>query len=191
MKNGFRTPPQSSKKDLQRQLSTEVENTSMAVRLTQMMVQQLLENNKAMQTDLNQAIGQLTELQYKVLALQDILNIDLNQMANVVNGRRLNDFEDAASRQDLKENLTVSDIVTDDSTVIITSKAKDASNNESGIFRSRLKLTECGVPTLVEGLSGKTVGTKVAVQLNGVEHEVELLAIRTPIKDTKVTDAAQ
>lgn len=175
MKNGFRTPP---KKDLQRQLSTEVENTSMAVRITQMMVQQLLENNKSMQTDLSQAIGQLTELQYKVLALQDILNVDLKQMADIVNGRRLNDFNDAATRQDAKENLKEAESVTTDSTVIITSTAKD----DSGIFRSRLKLAECGVPTLIEGLQGKQVGTKVAVQLNGIDHEVELLAIREPTK---------
>lgn len=175
MKNGFRTPP---KKDLQRQLSAEVENTAMSVRLTQMMVQQLLENNKTMQSDLSQAIGQLTELQYKVLALQDVLNVDLKQMADVVNSRRLNDFNDAAARQDAKENLKEAETVDTDSTVIITSLA----NNDSGIFRSRLKLAECGVPTLIEGLQGKQVGTKVAVQLNGVDHEVELLAIREPAK---------
>jgi hypothetical protein len=182
MKNGFRTPP---KKDLQRQLSTEVENTSMAVRITQMMVQQLLENNKSMQADLNQAIGQLTELQYKVLAIQDVLNIDLKLLADRVNTRRLNDFDEAATRQDSKENLLIADVVAADSTVVITSTAKDESNSDAGIFRSRLKLAECGVPTLIEGLQGKTVGTKVSVQLNGIDHEVELLAIRTPAQTTQ------
>lgn len=178
MKNGFRTPP---KKDLQRQLSAEVENTSMAVRLTQMMVQQLLENNKTMQADLSQAIGQLTELQYKVLALQDILNVDLNKMADVVNGRRLSDFNEAATRQDAKENLTDADTVAADSTVVITSTAKD----DTGIFRSRLKLAECGVQALIDGLQGKQVGAKVSVQLNGADHEVELLAIRAPTRSTQ------
>lgn len=61
---------------------------------------------------------------------------------------------------------------------------------ENSIFRSRLKLSECGVPDLIQGLMGKTIGTKVAVKLNGIDHVVELLAIRKPPKTEQVPQQA-
>ncbi len=41
-------------------------------------------------------------------------------------------------------------------------------------------MAECGVPALIKGLTGQVAGTKVPCTLNGVDHQVELLAIRNP-----------
>ena len=79
-------------------------------------------------------------------------------------------------------------VVEADSTVVITSTAKDAEGNDRGIFRSRLKLSESGVPALITALTGKPAGTKVTVSLNGIDHEVELLAIRNPVVVAEAQD---
>lgn len=182
MKNGFRVPPQASKKDQLRSLETEVKNMQMASRITQMMVQQLMQNVKSMGDDLGSALNQLYELQYKYTAVQKHLNLDVEALNKIANEQRLKDFEEGSAKADEKELLAPADAVGQDSTIVITSTAKDESGNDRGIFRSRLKLSESGVPDLINALQGKKVGDKVQVKLNNVDHEVELLSIRNPLQ---------
>ena len=177
---GFRVPPQPSKKEAVNELKTELANLQMAGRISQMMTQQLMQSVKAMSDDLGSALNQLYELQYKYNAVQKLLNLDQEALNKIANEQRLVDFNDASIKQDAKENLVDAGTVAADSTVTITSVAKDDQGNDRGIFRSRLKLSESGVPDLIKGLDGKKVGEKVAVKLNGIDHEVELLSIRNP-----------
>jgi hypothetical protein len=180
MKKGFRVPPQNSKKQQIRDVETEVKNMEMASRVSQMMIQQLMQNMKSMSQDLGNALNQLYELQYKYTALQKHLKLPTEVLNELANEQRLVDFNDAALKQDAKDALTVATEVGTESTVTVTSEAKDEAGADAGIFRSRLKLSECGVPDLITGLTGKKVGDKVAVKLNGLEHTVELLSIRNP-----------
>lgn len=177
---GFRVPPQPSKKEAVDQLKTEIANLQMAGRISQMMTQQLMQSVKSMSDDLGATLNQLYELQYKYNALAKHLNVDENVLNELANKQRLVDFEEAAVKQDAKEGLVSADVVTADSTIVITSVAKDEKGNDKGIFRSRLKLSESGVPDMISGLDGKKVGDKVTVKLNGLDHEVEVLAIRAP-----------
>lgn len=179
-RNGFRSQPQASKKEAQRQIEVELQNLQMASRVGQMMTQQLLQNVKNMSQDLSSSLNQLFELQYKVLAIQKHLNLDATELNNIANQQRLTDFDEASSKADKEENLIISDVATNDSTIVITSTATDEKGNDSGIFRSRIKLSESGVPDLISALTGKTVGQKVDVTLNGVKHQVELLSVRNP-----------
>lgn len=183
---GFRVPP---KKDLMRQLQTEVQNLNMAGRVSQMMTQQLMSNVKAMGEDLGNALNQLYELQYKYTAVQKALNLDPEQLNNIANQQRLVDFNEASAKADERDGLEASDTVTDDSTIVITSTATDILGQDRGIFRSRIKLSESGVPALIQALAGKKVGDKVEVKLNDVDHVVELLAITTPKSAPVVIDA--
>ncbi len=177
MSNGFRQKPQGSTKDKFRSFETELKNSQMASRITQMMVQQLVQNGKGMTEDLGRLFQQTTELQYKFLALQEVLAVDMEKVKAVTERLRLKDFQDASDKEDLEKGFTVADVVEDDCTVILTSTTEDA---ETGIFRSRVKLADTGSPALIQGLSGKTVGTKVEVELNGTKHLVELLGVRKP-----------
>lgn len=177
---GFRVPPQGSKKDQLNELKTELANLQMAGRVSQMLTQQLMQSVKAMSDDMGSTLNQLYELQYKFTALQKHFNLDAEQLAVLANEQRLVDFNEAAVKQDLKDNLVTTDTVSADSTVTITTSAKDETGAERGIFRSRLKLSECGVADLITGLAGKKVGEKVNVKLNGLDHEVELLSVRNP-----------
>lgn len=189
---GFRQPAEANKKQQLRNVEKELSNLQMAGRISQMMTQQLLTNVKAMSDDLGSALNQLYELQYKYTALQKHLNLSPEALNEIANQQRLVDFTDASARQDVKDNLVEADVVGADSTVTITTTAKDETGADRGIFRSRIKLADCGVPDLITALTGKKVGDKVTTTLNQLSHEVELLSIRNPTLVVEVTaDAAQ
>lgn len=177
---GFRVPPQPSKNEALRKLETEMANLQMAGRISQMMTQQLMQNTKGLSEDVNAAMQQLMEIQYKLDAVTKHFALDPKGLADIANAQRLVDFTHASAKADGKENLVDADEVGVDSTVVITSKASDENGDDRGIFRSRLKLSESGVPDMIAQLQGKKVGDKVSSKLNGLDHEIELLAIRNP-----------
>lgn len=181
MSKGFRVPPTPSKNEQMRNIDTELKNLQMAGRVSQMMIQQLLTNIKSMGDDLGYALNQLSELQYKQSALQKFLKCDAAALDKIANEQRLVDFDKGSAEQDKKDNLVAAEAVSADSTVTLTSEAKDETGNDRGIFRSRIKLSESGSPDLIAQLTGKAVGAKVQVKLNGVDHTVELLSIRNPV----------
>jgi hypothetical protein len=178
MKNGFRQQPQSNRKEKLANLDTRLANLEMSSRISQMMTQQLMQNMRNMQEDLGRSLGIISELQYKILAVQEASGLDLTQLNAIANGKRLKDFDEASDREDADKGFTVGTAVDDKSTVIITSKTEGGA--DAGIFRSRIELARCGVPDLITAFTGREVGAKALIKLNGVEHEVELLAIRQP-----------
>lgn len=175
---GFKQQPQLSTKDKFRHFETELKNSQMASRISQMMVQQLIQNGKSMGEDVSKLFQLASELQYKFLALQEVMGVDVAALNAVTTRLRLKDFEEASTKEDLEKGFTAIDTVEDSSTVILTSTT--AGGADQGIFRSRVKLTDTGSPELIQGLMGKTVGTKCTVKLNNVDHEVELLGVRRP-----------
>jgi len=183
---GFRQQPQDSRKERLRSLEAELKNSQMAARISQMMTQQMMQNMQRMQQDLGSAMGLINELQYKILGVQRLTGLDSAQLAAIADELRLKDFNEASDKEDAEQNFTVGTVVDADSTVILTSKTE---NTDKGIFRSKLKLSECGVPDLIKAFEGREVGAKALVQLNGAEHEVELLAIRQPPKAEAVPQA--
>lgn len=179
MKNGFRQQSQDSRKERLRSLETEIKNMQMAARISQMMTQQLMQNMQHVQQDLGRAMGLINELQYKILAAQRLTGLEPSQLAAIADELRLTDFNEASDKEDAAQLFTVGTVVDQESTVILTSRTEDV---DKGIFRSKIKLSECGVPDLIKAFDGREVGAKAIVKLNGVDHEVELLAIRQPPK---------
>jgi len=179
MQRGVKQEPKLSKTEMLISLDKELKNLQMAGRVSQMMVQQLMQNLQNLSKDMGKAFGIINELQYKILAMQSVGNFDAAAMSAKAEELRLNDFTEASDAEDKAGNFTVGDVVKEDSTVIITSTT--ANDGGAGIFRSRIRLADCGVPALIRDLAGKSVGTKVSCQLNGEDHVVELLAIRNPV----------
>jgi len=175
---GFKLHEQPSKKTQIKQLETELKNSQVANRMSQLMIQQLVNSVKSIGDDLNTAVSRLYELQYKYDALRQYLNADVNNLNDIANQLRLKDFQEAAERADLQEELQTVETATEDSTVVLTSTAKDENNVDKGIFRSRVKLSESGSPDLISKLLGKKVGDKVLVKLNNLDHTVELLSVK-------------
>lgn len=184
---GFRQQPQDSRKERLRSLETELKNMQMAMRISQMMLQQSMQNMQGMKQDLGAAMGLINELQYKILGVQRLTGLDSAQLAAIADELRLKDFNEASDKEDAEQGFTVGTVVDQDSTVILTSKTE---GSDKGIFRSKIKLSECGVPDLIKAFEGREVGAKAIVQLNGVEHEVELLAIRQPPKAEPVAQTS-
>ena len=179
MKAGFKNQGDAgSKKELLKQLQVESQNNTMALRMTQMMLKRMLEDSQNMGKDLGGVLGQLTEYRYQLSALVQALGLDPANIADIANTQRLADFNTGADKADVTENLVHGDVVTEDSTVVLTSTTDD---KEGEIFRSRIKLADAGVPGLLKGFLGQPVGTVVDVELNGKVHHVELLAIRNPL----------
>jgi hypothetical protein len=173
---GVKQEPKLNKTEMIVSMDKELKNLQMAGRVSQMMTQQLMQNLQNVGQDLGKAFKVISELQYKVQAMQSLGNFDVAALGAKADELRLNDFIEAAAAEDKAGNFTVGDVVQDDSTVIITS----TTSSGEGIFRSRIKLAECGVPALIRDLAGKAIGAKVSCQLNGETHEVELLGIRNP-----------
>jgi hypothetical protein len=174
---GFRQEASPSRKERLRQMEAEAKNTSMSVRISQMLMQQMMQNMQNMSQDLGRALGLINELQYKILAIQSVANLDSEAMNAVANQKRLDHFIEASDREDKEKNFTVGTVVKEDSTVILTSTTE---NPDGGIFRSRIKLADCGVPELIAAFMDREVGAKAIVKLNGVDHTIELLGIRQP-----------
>lgn len=194
-KKGFRQKPQANRKERLTVLEQRLGQVEMASRISQMMTQQLMTNMKHMQQDIGRALGLLNETQYKLLAVQSVAKLDVTQMNEIANTLRLKDFNEASDREDAEGQFTLGTVVEKESTIILTSTTKDV---DQGIFRSRIKLANCGVPELINAFAGASVGAKATVALNGVQHEVELLGIRNPApvapsgpeaRDSESTDA--
>ncbi|CAM6003902.1 unnamed protein product [Sphagnum balticum] len=169
--------PQSSRKERLQELDVRLKNLEMASRISQMMTQQLMQNLKPMHEDLTRVTGLIQELQYKVLAAQKVSGLSVEALNDAANAMRLSDFNEASDKEDAQQGFTIGTTVNEQSTVILTTTTEE---KDRGIFRSRLKLSECGVPDLIAAFMGREVGAKALVQLNGLEHEVELLGIRQP-----------
>lgn len=188
---GFRQPPQGSKNDVIRNLQVEAQNNTLAIRMSQMMLKRVLDDSQNMGRDIGGALTQIAELQYQFGALVKTLGLDPALIAATANEQRLVDFNEGAAKADEQENLIVADVVGDDSTIVLTSTTDDGP--DTGIFRSRIKLSDAGVPALSKGLAGQPVGTTLDVELGGKVHHVELLAIRNPVAaaPVDVTPASQ
>src|SRR5206468_3418799 len=104
--NGFRQQPQGSRKQQVRSLEADVKNTQMALRINQMMVQQLMQSNKNLSDDLGRALGLINELQYKVLAVQQVANLDTGALSKIANDLRLKDFNEASDKEDAEKGYT-------------------------------------------------------------------------------------
>lgn len=179
---GVKQDPKPSKAEQLESLDKELKNLQMAGRVTQMMVQKMMQNMQTLGQDLGKAFATINELQYKLLAMQSVGNFDMKAMQVKAEELRLNDFIEASDAEDKQGNFTIGDKVQENSTVIITSTTSD----DTGIFRSRIKLSECGVPALIQGLMDQSIGTKVTCKLNDIDHVVELLGIRNPPAATQV-----
>lgn len=186
---GFRQAPQLSAKDKFNGVDVELKNVQMASQVTQMMCRRLMENTKGMGEDLARLFQLVSETQYKLLAVQQVAGLDPASLAATANDLRLKDFVEASDKQDAQDGFTTIDAVEEDSTVILTSTAGESL--DQGIFRSRIKLADSGASELIQGLVGQAVGAKVKAQLNGIEHEVELLGIRRPAPAVESTQTIQ
>ncbi len=166
-----------NKTKLQRQqeLEKRVANLEMANRVSQMLLQQIGGAVSPMARDVGELANRQRELQYRTLAVQELLALKADDITKRSEELQVKDFEETSAKEDAEKGYTVSDVVGDDSVVILTSKVE----GEGGILRSKLVVKDIGFPQLRQDLTGKTVGEVVEADINGTKHSITVLGVRT------------
>lgn len=174
---GKRGKPKQTTGDRLKSLDQRLSNNEMGVRVMQMVTKQIGETLQPMQNDLGELASRQRDLQYILLALQDLTGINKDVLDSKAIELQVRDFEEASDKEDLAKGYTKADLVEEDSAVIISSKTPEE-EEDKGIMRSKLLLSEIRLPLLKEALLGKKVGESTEAEVNGVKHLIEILGVR-------------
>jgi hypothetical protein len=77
---GAKLEPQPTNSQRIREIDVDLKNLQVASRINQMMTQQVLQNIKGLSEDLAKAYGLISELQYKLLAMQKVGTFDADAL---------------------------------------------------------------------------------------------------------------
>jgi hypothetical protein len=159
------------------ELKKQVENLTMALRISQTLLQQVLPGVQTMGQEVKNLGAMLNDFQYRQLALQKVLAVDTTKLSDVASELKLVDWEKASDADDAERDLVAVDTVESPQDIIIFTSEVDG-KEEGGIFRSKMVLAETGNQQMVEGLQGATVGATLSVELAGDTHNITILGIR-------------
>lgn len=165
-----------TKGERQEALEKRVASLEMAVRVSQMLLQQMGGSLQPLSRDLGELANRQRDLQYKVLAFQALTNLDAEAVNAKAEELNLKDFEEASAKEDAEKGYTSAEVIAEDSIVILSSVAEKA---EKSILRSKLMVEEIGFPQLKADLLGKKRGDKISADVSGVQHEITILDIKT------------
>lgn len=160
----------------QRALETEsgLKQLQMATRVSQMLVQQMGQSIQSMSKDMNELTARQRELQYKVLAIQELTGVNADAVTAHAESLQIKDFAEASAKEDAAAGATDAESVTEDSVVVLTTKVEAG----GGILRTRLNVAEVGFPQLKQDLLGKKVGDTFTADVNGTSHSITILGIK-------------
>jgi small-conductance mechanosensitive channel len=158
-------------------LEKNIENISMALRVNQLLLKQVIDQLQPMQSELKNNTGMLNDFQYRVLGLQKCLPVDAQQLAAIVDDMKLDHWQEASDKDDVSNKLENKNTVSSKEDIVIITSTVLNDVPSSGIFRSKIKLEEAGVE-LTNALLEKQVGDTVEVKLNNEMHKITLLGVR-------------
>lgn len=177
-KLGVTPTPKPNKGKIIQEMDKRIQALEMGLRVSQMLVRQLMEGMQPMKTDLGEIAMRQRDLQYRVLAFQDLTSLDSEKVQELSVELQISDFTETSDKEDVELNYTVTDTVAEDSVVILTSNTPSESKN-LGILRSKLLMSEIQFPDLRESLLGKKVDDVFNHTINNVDHVITLVGIRT------------
>ena len=191
-RNRLNGTPKPSKGKVVQDLEKRVQNLEMGLRVSQMLVRQLMENMQPIQGDLGELATRQKELQYRALAFQELASLDSGKVQEISLSLQIKDFEEASAKEDEEKNYTETDVVAEDSVVIFTTTTPNE-EEDKGYLRSKLVLSEIQIPDLKEALLGKKTGDIVEHNLNGIVHNIEILGIRTvpPVQEETTEETVE
>lgn len=176
--NGKKLPKQNGNKQKMRELETQLANTEMATRISQMMLKQVLDQFQALRRDIDNTMGILNDFQYRTQAMLKLGSFDIDQLDKLAEEFKLKDYMSASDKDDeAKGYLNDNDgIVNEKSIVIITSVSNG--DKSRGVFRSKFAVADCQPESLKQKLLGKKAGDTVTEEINGDTHEITVLELR-------------
>lgn len=165
------------------ELEREVANLTMAVRVSQALLKQFMEQIRPMQEDLTRFYAALNDNQYKTSALLDsVPGVSREQIATLADKLKLADWQESSDKDDQARGLVPADTVSSDEDIVIIASTTPDEAEDKGIFRSKSLLKDIANQDIVSGLLNKSVGATVETTINGSRHVVELLGVRTAPK---------
>jgi hypothetical protein len=173
-----RPPARLTKIEKHDKMVKQLEQLSMAMRLNQMMIQQLGKNNESLRNELSNATSMLNDFQYRLLAVQQLNNLDPKKLQDVADALKIDDFNKECVRKDLNDKAEIVNTIESSEDIVILTSSTPGAEFDQGILRSRIKVSETNLPELIDLLVGKSVGDKVTATLNGVSHSIEILGVR-------------
>lgn len=171
-------------------LEQEVSNLTMALRVSQALIKQFMDQIRPMQDDLTRFYSALNDVQYKANALinlsKDTPKADIITEADRL---RLKDWQESSNNDDAARNLVPAAETSKDTDIVIITSTTPDEEEDRGIFRSKTALRDIANQDIVSGLLGKPVGTKVETTINNCRHVVELLEVRIPASKPEETSS--
>jgi hypothetical protein len=154
----------------------------MAVRLTQMMVKQLLDQIQNIRLDTDNTMGMLNDFQYRTLAMLELSGISKKDIDKRADELKLADYNKASFAEDLAKGYVddSNGVVGEDSVVTITSSTNG--DEDRGIFRSKFPMSECLTPSIKEKLMGLKVGDSFEEQIKNDLHKITLVSLSKATK---------
>jgi hypothetical protein len=177
---GQRQNKQPSTKERVRELEVAMQNTQMALQMSQMMVKHLTEQFQTVQRDLGSTMGMLNDFQYRTLAMLELGEFSTDDIDAKAEDFKLNDFNKASDKEDVVKGFLLDNdgVIGEDSVVILSSKTPDL-DEDQGIFRSKFPMSECLTPDLREKMLGSKVGDVIDADIQGIKHVISILGLRS------------
>jgi len=161
------------------ELEREVSNLNMAVRVSQALLKQFMEQIRPMQDDLTRFYAILSDVQYKNIAIADLIpGFDKAELAKKADSLKLIDWEESSRKDDEANSLTHAYSVSSDDNIVIISSTTPDEPEDKGIFRSKTALKDIANQDIVTGLLGAEIGKIIETKINGSRHLVQLLVVR-------------
>lgn len=161
------------------ELEREVANLTMAVRVSQALVKQLIDQTRLAKEDLTRFYSALNDVQYKTGALlSSVPGVSREQIAALADQLKLADWQESSDKDDATNALVSADFVSSENDIVIITSTTPDEAEDKGIFRSKSLLKDIANQDIVNGLLNKPVGTTLETTINGSRHVVELLGVR-------------
>lgn len=172
------------------ELEREVANQTMAIRISQALLKQFMDQLRPMQDDLTRFYSALNDLQYKTTALiNSVPGVDRTKLAADADALKLADWQTSSDRDDETKGLIATDTVASDEDVVILTSTTPDEPEDKGIFRTKAPLKDISNQDICQGFLGKTIGATLETTINGSRHVVELLGVRVPAPKAETSDA--
>jgi hypothetical protein len=158
-------------------LEKNAETLSMGVRVSQMLVQQMLQRVTQLEERLAFVVSSNNDLQYRLLALQKVTGVDLNALQTEADRLKLEEWNQASADDNVAKGLVAVESVSGPETTVVFTSTTPSLSEDRGIFRSKVKVSEIGTAQAIEVFQDKKPGDKFELTLNGQIHLVELLEV--------------
>lgn len=169
-------------------LEKNAETLSMGVRVSQMLVKQVMERMQQTQEMLHVKSSALNDLQYRLLALQEVTGVDLALVQAEADRIKLKEWDRASKEDSEARGLVKTDFVKNKESIVVFTSTTPYTSEDQGVFRSKVRVIELGSLPAMEAFEGKRSGDVFDVTLADQTHRVTLLEVYEEPKQEAVSE---